>query len=237
MVPLQQLFTVNIPLISQVYSECHANSVAHCLNRADDRVMAAMNATITREESYRRKSYGNIESAVIATNAVTAATGGKWDHVKENIKQIVTTKFQCHWMEKIKSLVVQGKFLALLAEEKSDISWRSIVYNMPKKILSFAVRASIDCLPTFNNLHRWGKKLSSKCKLCGNTQTLHHVLNGCTTMLDQNRYTWRHNNILNHIFQTCHLSSIMDTLSIYVNLPGHATKYHSTKCIMYARPS
>ena len=58
--------------------------------------------------------------------------------------------------------------------------------------------ASIDTLPTFRNLKLWGKKMSANCKLCGNTQTLLYVLAGCKPMLDQGRYTWRHNCVLNH---------------------------------------
>ena len=44
----------------------------------------------------------------------------------------------------------------------------------------------LDTLPSKNNLSRWGEK----CILCGNKETLQHVLYG-KIMLDQGRYTWR----------------------------------------------
>ncbi len=211
---------LDIPLISQLYSECHALAVAHCQTKADERVQACMEATIRREQSYQRKSYGNVAAAEIADTASSSAEN--WDKVKSNIKDSVAQQYQNRWHEKIKSLTVQGKFLELLIQEEADLSWKSIIYNLPSKVLSFVVRAAIDSLPTFTNLRRWGKRMSGKCKLCGNTQTLHHVLNGCKVMLDQERYTWRHNNVLQYIHQTLSKSPVCDTLSINVDLPGHS---------------
>jgi hypothetical protein len=68
-------------------------------------------------------------------------------------------------------------------------------------VLKFAVNSSIDMLPTFTNLRRWGKRASVNCQLCGNMvkQTLFHILVHCKHTLDQGRLTWRHNSVLNHI--------------------------------------
>ena len=128
-----------------------------------------------------------------------------------------------------KKLVVQGDLLNLAHSEESDLTWRSAIYSLPRRVLSFAINSSIDTLPTFRNLKLWGKKMSSNCKLCGNTQTLLHVLAGCKTMLDQGRYTWRHNCVLNHIEMYIRglTNFIMPTSStIYqvdrsVDLPSH----------------
>jgi hypothetical protein len=75
------------------------------------------------------------------------------------------------------------------------------MWDHPHGVLKFAVKSSIDTLPTFTNLRRWGKHASVNCQLCGNIvkQTLFHVLVYCKHTLDQGRLTWRHNSILNHI--------------------------------------
>ena len=125
-------------------------------------MQATINATIAREKSYNRKSYGNVEAANIATTQISESTVGDWNQLKKNIKKSISSQFQNYWPEKIQSLLIQGKFLELLVEEKSDISWKSIIYNLPVKVLSFATRAAIDCLPNFSNFHRWGKRLSTK---------------------------------------------------------------------------
>ena len=60
----------------------------------------------------------------------------------------------------------------------------------------------LDTLPTKNNLSCWGKRSNTKCDLCGRKETLQHVLNNCRIVLDQWRYTWRHNSVLRIILDT-----------------------------------
>ena len=46
-----------------------------------------------------------------------------------------------------------------------------------------------------------------------------HCLNGCRVALEQNRFTWRHNNIVNYI-----VNSVDDTkFKVYSDLPGYQT--------------
>jgi hypothetical protein len=75
------------------------------------------------------------------------------------------------------------------------------MYNLPKSQLSFLMRISTDTLPTGANLLRWKKVLSAKCSLCNSkaSETLMHALQNCPFALNQERYTWRHDSVLNHI--------------------------------------
>ena len=72
--------------------------------------------------------------------------------IKKKVKYNVAQEFHTMWHHHIKELVVQGRFLEILAMEESQISWRSIIYNLPRGILKFAVNASIDTLATNANL-------------------------------------------------------------------------------------
>ena len=46
----------------------------------------------------------------------------------------------------------------------------------------------------------WGYKESAACPLCKADQcTLHHVLVNCNVALEQGRYTWRHDSVLQNI--------------------------------------
>ena len=65
--------------------------------------------------------------------------------------------------------------------------------------MKFILNASINTLAIQSNLKRWNKSFSEKCLLCPNKDSTLHILNGCKTMLTQERYTWRHNNILKYI--------------------------------------
>ena len=60
----------------------------------------------------------------------------------------------------IHPLIVQGNLLRLVESESSDLTWKSVVYDLLKGVLSFAVRSTINFLPTFNNLRIWGNVLT-----------------------------------------------------------------------------
>jgi hypothetical protein len=96
---------------------------------------------------------------------------------------------------------MQVNLFALLQAENESITWKSYMWDLHHGVLKFAVNSIIDTLPTFTNLKRWEKCASVNCQLCGNMvkQTLFHVLVHCKHTLDQKRFTWRHDSILNHI--------------------------------------
>ena len=84
---------------------------------------------------------------------------------------------------------------------------------MPKFILN----ASINTLSTQDNLKLWNKSTSDKCALCGNRDSTLHTLSGCKVALNQDRYTWRHDNIVKYIVDS------IDTSKFTVNadIEGH----------------
>ena len=135
--------------------------------------------------------------------------------MKSRIKQNIHNEFQQKWISQIKDLTVQGRFLELLHLEQSHLSWRSLIYDLPRGILQFAINATIDTLATNANLKRWGKKTNSNCK-CGQKETLHHILNNCPNMLE--RYGWRHDSILRTIYS--HISTD-PSIETFVDLPNH----------------
>ena len=54
------------------------------------------------------------------------------------------------------------------------------------------------------NLDRWGIATASDCSYCMAPQTLLHVVAGYQSYLQ--RFTWRHDSILNFLAPTCTLS-------------------------------
>ena len=140
--------------------------------------------------------------------------------LKTKIKSAINADQSKAWLDHLQKLVVQGDLLNLAYSEESDLTWRSAIYSLPRRVLRFAINSSIDALPTFRNLKLWGKKMSSNCKLCGNTQTLFRLLAGCKTMSDQGRYTWRHNCVLNHI--EMYIRGITNITNIISDLPGRS---------------
>ena len=65
---------------------------------------------------------------------------------------------------------------------------------MEQKKLSFLIKAVYNVLPTPVNLHAWGLTTSDRCRACGKTASLKHILTGYEYALRS--YTWRHNEVL-----------------------------------------
>ena len=134
---------------------------------------------------------------------------------KQSIQQFTIEK----WNSKVEKLVMQGDFTNLLIEEKENVTWKSIINNIPRGVLSFALNSATNTLPTPDNLRRWGKRMVSVCPLCSNQGTLEHILNFCSVSLNQGRFTWRHNNVLNHITNTI-LQNKPSNLEVYSDISG-----------------
>ena len=47
--------------------------------------------------------------------------------------------------------------LTLMAEEEKDEAWKETIYQVPRGVMAWAVRASTNTLATPYNLARWGR--------------------------------------------------------------------------------
>ena len=73
-----------------------------------------------------------------------------------------------------------------------------------------------NCLPTRQNLTRWGLSSTSDCSKCLAPETLLHVVAGCQSYLE--RFTRRHDSILHFI--ATNLQTVNDS-RLYVDLQGY----------------
>jgi hypothetical protein len=127
------------------------------------------------------------------------------------------------WAARVRAYTMQGNFFALLQAESEGITWKSYMWNLPHGGLKFALNASIDTLPTFTNLKRWGKRASVNCHPCENTvkQTLFHVFVHCNHTMEQGRMTWRHDSVLKHIAGCLKFAlKNLGTVKVYCDLEG-----------------
>ena len=85
------------------------------------------------------------------------------------------------------------------------------------------MRAASDTLPTAVNLQRWSIQSEAKCSLCdSNRPTTVHVLSNCPTALNQQRYTFRHNQVLSILASSLIIDIFADTpfVKVFVDLPN-----------------
>ena len=90
-------------------------------------------------------------------------------------------------------------------------------FDMKKGTLKFLLNSQLDTLPTAANLVRWNKITNDKCKLCKSRETTYHILNCCKVALEQGKFTWRHNNILNYVVKNIDTNKF----KVYSDLPGY----------------
>ena len=119
--------------------------------------------------------------------------------IKEAVKKVIANEYSDYYDTKVNELMMQGDFLKMLNQEEEDITWRSLIFSVPRGVLSFGIRAATNSLATNDNLQRWGKKTTSKCHLCPQIGSLLHVISGCKVALDQGRFTYRHNSVLSYL--------------------------------------
>ena len=224
---------LNVRSISELYRETHTVSHARTRLKGDLIVNSVINSTLERESQYTRKKSTTIEAEATFTAAIHSTTlddsppiftgenAATQQYTFNTIVRTEVKKIMClenteKWHEHVKTLSVQGNFLALAAAEKEDVVWKSYMYNLKQGTLKFLLNASLDTLPTAANLVRWKKSSCDLCKLCKRRETTNHVLNGCPVGLDQGRYTYRHNSVINYI-----VNSVDSKFKVYSDLPGH----------------
>ena len=97
-------------------------------------------------------------------------------------------------------IVGQGKQGAMTRWEVPEhrLSHKEILGTTETRI-KFLTKAVYDLLPTPANKSKWFGE-DERCNLCNERGTLNHILTGCRTALAQGRYTWRHNKVLQEIY-------------------------------------
>jgi hypothetical protein len=91
-----------------------------------------------------------------------------------------------------------------------DLSWKNLIwkgqaFTLIKFVLNSTINTNIT--PVLRKLFNYWTH--DKCSNCGQEKcTLHHIISGCQTALQQGRYTWRHDSVLNTMLP--HLQAFID---------------------------
>ena len=118
-------------------------------------------------------------------------------------------------------LISQGSFFSNVMKYSTisfNSTWSSVQSKLAKNIFNFTIRYINNTLPTRKNLHKWGVSTTSECTFCLSPESLLHIVAGCKTYLNESRFTWRHDSVLNLFAST--LKSL-NYSNLYVDLPGY----------------
>ena len=117
-------------------------------------------------------------------------------------------------------LISQGSFFSTILNISTSTFnslWSSVQSKLPKNIFNFTIRYINNTLPTRKNLSKWGLSSTSDCSFCSSPETLLHIVAGCETYLNEGRFTWRHDSVLNFLAST--LTAVQNS-RLYVDIPG-----------------
>ena len=95
------------------------------------------------------------------------------------------------------SLPWQGELMRCARNPAAAI-WVKAVARLSSGSMKFCLNAATDTLPHNLNIVLWGRLPTSSgcCKLCGEHQSLHHVLNHCSVALNLRRYNRQYDAVL-----------------------------------------
>ena len=148
--------------------------------------------------------------------------------LKNEVQRRIQRETDAYWQHRISSLLMQGDFLSLMIEEEENVTWKSFLWGLPKGVAKFALNASLNTLPSGDNLRRWGKRTSDACHICRDgKQTLHHILSSCKSSLEQGRYTFRHDSCLRSIVNFL-AGKLKDGMELFTDLPGRSSGRYGT---------
>ena len=141
-----------------------------------------------------------------------------YKEANDQLSSKITSDSEVH----LNQLTVQCKFLDSARLKTSCRTWNKLMTVFHPGQLSFLLRASSDTLPTAVNLRHWHIQCGAKCTLCdSNRPTTANILGGCPVALSQQRYTYRHNQVLfTLVSQLTTLFSDCQIVSVYADLQG-----------------
>lgn len=207
-----------LPSLSTLYNKLAVSKAGQLLQSCDSTVRSLAISLKDKEEGARQQLKPFTYVSEIAENHPQL---NKKKLVK-TAKLLVTEDDSARRLAHSESLQQQGRILKETDGTAADL-WANAILSLPSDQFKFAMNAAPDTLPHNSNLHLWKKRQSSSCPLCGQPQTLIHVLNNCSKALSLRRYNQRHDNILLHIYEF--VGSHLEGYTICADLPGQVYSF------------
>ena len=189
---------LNLPALSSLYKRLQVSRQCQLLTSPDPCVRHIAEKQLQAETCRTRKKF---KPAVVVRDAMVEDPGASRKALLSAAKGRVNESDNVARLNQVKSLERQGEMLRATTPDTATI-WAKAIQSLPQEQTKFALNAAVDTLPHNSNLHLWRKKESDSCPLCGERQSLIHVLNCCRVARDLRRYNVRHDAVLKVIADT-----------------------------------
>ena len=161
----------------------------------------------------------NVGRGVLQGDCLSPYDNIQYD-IYQNTKDVLSAVRREHEERLQHHLISQGSFFSNIMKYSTlsfNSIWSSVQKKLPKNIFNFTIRYMNNTLPTRKNLVKWGTAPTSECSYCLEQESLLHVVAGCKSYLNEGRFTWRHDSVLNFIAS---IIKSVKTCNIYADLPG-----------------
>ena len=189
---------LNLPALSSLYKRLQISRQCQLLTSADSCVRHIAEHHLKEEDQRLRKKF---KPVVFVRDVMAEDPGRPRKSLCEAAKRKVSQEDNTDRHNNLVSLQRQGQMLSNTAPDAASV-WAKAIEVVTSDQCKFVVNAAVDTLPHNANLHLWKKKKSAACPLCGEHQTLIHVLNCCSVARDLRRYNSRHDGVLRVVLDT-----------------------------------
>ena len=186
---------LNLPRLSTMYKKLQVSRHTQLLTSRDGCVRFLADRCLQREHNLPRQKF---RPAARAREVLEASPGGSRKALAKAAKTLVAEEVNSASLDHWNSLERQGHMSRCMDIQCAKV-WAVVVESLPEEQMKYSLNAALDVLPHNANLHLWKKKASPACQLCGNYQSLLHVLNNCDVARDLRRYNIRHDLVLQEI--------------------------------------
>ena len=223
---------LQLPPLSLLYEKLKSSQASSLLTSHDGITRLVTTHQIQKEERMKRASF---RPMVLTRDIMAQDPGVSRGVLGKRAKLLLTAEDSASRLKHAKSLPQQGELLRDTPDAASARIWSAAVENLSSAATKFILNAASDTLPHNSNLSLWGRGVPRGCPLCGQQQTLHHVLNHCPVALDLRRFSHRHDAVLTAIAELvgAHLAPPQQMI---VDLPGYTYHYPPNIGCTDARP-
>ena len=202
---------LNLPLISTLYKRLQVVRQSQLLTSPDACVRHMAEKTLQNDLTLQRSKFK-------ANVRVRDVMVGNPDFTRKSLlngaKLLIEEDAHEGRYNHLLSLEKEGQMFRNTSSDAAEV-WGKALMLLLDEERKFALNSALDTLPHNANLHLWRKRRDNICPLCGERQTLIHVLNMCPVALTTRRYNHRHdavleviaNTISNHLQPTEHMTS------------------------------
>ena len=194
----QKMGGLNLPLISVLYQHLQVARQSQLLTSPDLCVRHMAERAMQRDLTLKRPKF---RPNVVVNEVMVGDPDFTRKSLSNGAKALVDEEANEKIRDRLLSLEKEGQMFRNTSSDAANV-WASVLVYLPDELMKFALNSAVDTLPHNANLHLWKKRGDDRCPLCGDRQTLIHVLNICPVALKARRFNLRHDAVLEIITET-----------------------------------